>query len=287
MIIRSLLFSCGLALVYAMAVGYFAAGIPRVGPTQHQSNIIRIERVWHRAKSADALLVGTSLAARLPDLVINQQIDSIAQSATGPMTGLLLADILPTPPRSVYVEVNMFHQGVDHEALAYFSRQPMAALREFVPILRQSEQPINLLISALLAQHAEPAIIFDPNKLRFGLDYLASQNQQTLSVVVLETRLVDFKKVLTSLRSKGIHIVLVEFPLHPEVRNSPRYIQSFDALSAAFPASEWEWVHPPAASKWEFTDGLHLTTASAVDFAQLLLTDIQTRRTSALRLVSN
>ena len=277
MIIRSLLFSCGLALVYAVAVGFFAAGVPRAGPTQHQANIIRIERVWHAKHAPNALLVGTSLAVRLPASVLGPEMESIAQSATGPMTGLLIAAQMAQVPKIIDVEVNMLHQGVDEEALEYFTRQPMAKLREMIPVLRQSEQPVNLLLSALVAKRPETETKFDAEKLQFGLHYLYAQNKSLLEADNLEVKIGELKRVLLDLRARGSKVVLVEFPFSPEVRGAPRYQQSFSALYSAFPSSEWAWVRSPDGGVWQTTDGLHLTTSAAIHFAGLIKADLRER----------
>ncbi|MBC8011666.1 MAG: hypothetical protein H7067_16400 [Burkholderiales bacterium] len=276
-ITKALIFAAILALGYAVAVGFFAAAVPRVGPTQHQANIIRIERVWHADHAPDALLAGTSLAARLPASVLDPEMESIAQSATGPMTALLLTAQMEKLPKLVYVEVNMLHQGVDEEALEYFTRQPMASLREIIPVLRQSEQPVNLLLSALVAKRPESETKFDAEKLKFGLQYLFVQNQSVLSQDKIESKVGELRRVLLDLRVRGAEVVLVEFPFSPEVRGAPRYQQSFAVLNAVFPSAEWAWVRSPDGIDWQMTDGLHLTTPSAVDFARLLKLDLRRR----------
>ncbi len=277
MISRSLFLTLGLALLYSAALKGCFGDIPRSGFTQHQANVIRVERVWHRKAAADTVLVGTSLAARLPGSALGSRFDSIAQSATGPMTGLKLVERMPHAPRLLYVELNMLHQGLDHEVLDYFGSEPMASLRSWLPLLRQSEQPVNLFLSWVTSRRPEAPAAGDESRLATGLAYLKPQNETEMSPDVLKSKIEELKRCLAGLRSRGVEIVLVEFPVHPQVRASRRYTQNFNALSEAFPDRDWAWVRPPMDKDWPVTDGLHLTSAAAEAFARVLAKDQESR----------
>ena len=276
MIARSLLLILALALLYSAALEWCFGSITRGGFTQHQANVIRVERVWHRKVATDTILVGTSLAARLPDSILGPAVDSLAQSATGPMTGLVLVECMPIPPRCIYVEINMLHQGVDRETIDYFRCEPMASLRTWMPLLRQSEQPVNLFLSWITARRPDAPAVADQSRLNAGLAYLRSQNETEMAPDVLNGKIDELRRSLRELRARGVKIVLVEFPLHKEVRGSRRYTQNFRALNEAFPDRDWAWVRPPN-EEWPVTDGLHLTSEAAAAFARVLVKDREKR----------
>lgn len=271
MILRSIAIGLVATLIYAITVSVFASRVPRAAPTQHQANIVRLELIWHAKQPPQNVLVGTSLAARLSPTLLRGRIGNAAQSASGPMTGLAFVESMKRLPQRVFVEVNMLHQPVDQATVDYFRREPASTLREILPFLRQSEQPVNVATSWLNSRRPEPVDRVRPERLAMALEFLSSQNQQVRSEAALERELNELCGALKRIKQRGCEVVLVEFPLHPAVKSAPRYRQTFDALARAFPERNWRWIRPNASEIYETVDGLHLTSDAAARFSSYLL----------------
>ena len=165
----------------------------------------------------------------------------------------------------------MLHRSFDRSTVDYFTLQPMRWLRETLPFLRQAEQPVNLAVAWLMDRRGEPVNRMRPEQLALGLAYISQQNREIMPPKEFTEALDRLDGCLRGLRARGVDVVLVEFPLHPDVRNSPLYRQIFDGLAERFPIPEWEWLRPEPGVSYEVTDGLHLTTESAQRFADELL----------------
>ncbi len=106
--------------------------------------------------------------------------------------------------------------------------------------------------------------------MRAALEYHRAAKQTAPDPARLRLRLAAVAQTLRGLLADGVAVRLVEFPLHPELAATPYETALRAELRRALPEGECTWLRPTAGFTYMTTDGLHLDTTSARQFAGVL-----------------
>jgi hypothetical protein len=74
---------------------------------------------------------------------------------------------------------------------------------------------------------------------------------------------------LSEISSNGSRIILFNMPGEPGLENTVQKQQVRELMKELFPSDRFEWLSNPQRS-WKTTDGVHLTTDDAQDYALYL-----------------
>ena len=266
MIARAIITALVLTGVYAAALSRFPASVSRKGATVHQSNIVLAEEVIHARRHPPNLLVGSSLTARLAPEMLGPEFASLAIQGGSAQTGLEIIRRSHLPVRRAFVEANLLFLPPDAEVLDYLYSYPMGALRDRLPFLRQSGQPVNLLLSLVQKNKSSVSFAYNQEQFSFAIDHWRKIWADELPPGQA-ARLEAAKTAIDALAASGVEVILVEYPHDPAVLSLP-YAKSVRALvQGRFPEGQYHWLRGDPQRAYQTTDGLHLSTESAKVFA--------------------
>lgn len=270
MVRRALLIALLGCIAYSLLVALLPRSLIRRGVSDQQLNYVRAEQVLFASEPPDNVLIGSSIAGVLRQEQMGDSLGLMAFGGGCSETGVRLLSGTGRVPKRLFVEANVVVKNVDAEMIRYFTAFPLAQLRRGLPILRQSNQPGNLLMSVFQQMRAPPDRVQSASLLNAGLDHYRKINQNPLNPEVVRKDLQGLRNILVSFKNQGCQVVFVGFPIHPELVNSPREAAFRKEVLEAFPESEFTWLRPSAGVEWKTTDGVHMTSDSARRFAALL-----------------
>lgn len=232
---------------------------------QWQANVITAERFLIENKAA-AVIVGSSVAARLNQAELGPRIYNLGFSGGSAQTGLALVCSLREKPQLIAIEVNFIDRPIDNNFLADLENPVRLSLKRHIRALRTDAHPLSLLLGALRGQAgASPSVAMPPDVLQ---KLIATQLERAVTPVnptTLSRTIFALKTALKELESSKI--VFFEMPEDDRLMKSPELISRREALIAAFPKSSYKWLVPDAKIRYETTDGVHLAQESADGFS--------------------
>lgn len=267
MILRALITSGLVCLLYGLALRSVPESLRRRGATTHQANCIRAEQLIHSTRLPDNVVVGTSLLDMLQPEMLGPEFGSLALAGGSTRTGLEIVHRSRLRPKRLFVETNFLPKQADPELLGYLYDEPMSFLRSTIPLLRQSHQPVNLFFSLLQGRRAPAEIVAQPRQLEVALQHHARSSEAgELSPSVIH-QIEEVRGQLERLQQSGIEIVLVEMPVHPAIAGARAAASLRARLVEALPPQRFRWLRSNPGDTYMTTDGLHLVTADARRFA--------------------
>jgi len=270
MIARALMVMFLLLAGYSGLLALYPSDIPIVGHSYQVNNLVRAERVAFGGGTLSNLIVGSSLSGAISHRQLPPGFVSLAFDADGPLSGLEVLSATGRTPLRLFVEMNVADGRRDNANVSHVSKFPWAWLRRFVPLFRTSNQPLNLLRSWVGSRMGLTQKISNPVRVAEGLEHFRRTFGQEPDVGLLRQNLARMADVLGQLRQRGCAVVLVEFPIHPELRIAVRQRVMMEECLKVFPEPEFRWVRPAAGVEYQTTDGHHLDTPSGDRFVRLL-----------------
>ncbi len=260
--------------IYATAI---EIGRPRImlHPDQHSYNLARAERALLAEGTPSTVIVGSSLGVRVPDDWLPRDWLNLSFGGKGATTGLALLEASPLRPRRVVVEVNTVDVPMDKVLAAEASGPIPLPLRRSVRGLRIEYRPINLLLSGFGALRSGAAPSPRSGNLQAACEALPRSADPTSQEVVareiqrqleapvpagLDRSVSELQAAVSRLAMQGTEVVLLEWPVDPQVAAGPRQTAIRNAVREAMPGLRWV---SPKPNEFQTEDGLHLAPLSA------------------------
>jgi len=268
-----------LGTIAVAAVGAFAlyAGLiecwtptVRAGQDQQSDNLIAIEHFLYDAPPA-AVIVGSSMADRIPLTALGPGVDSLALAGQSPLVGLQVIARSGRTPGRIYVETNTIAAPADQTFVDNVFAEPGYTLKRVIKALRQAYQPVNLAISLLRRAARGRDEVYYPKIEDAALhETLVARERAELEKApdegVLERNIAEMKRLASLLTERGAEIVFFEMPIDQQLETAPAVTAVRQAVHAAFPLDRDCWNSEAAPVGMRSTDGIHLDSASAAAF---------------------
>jgi hypothetical protein len=280
----------GAAVVVVVCYSIFVRlASPRVYITNipaGERNEIIAERYVYGLIQPDAVIVGSSMSRRLgygDDARLSRSFYNLALDGAGPLTGMALIAARSEKPRVVLVETNWLQRPLDREFLDNVAGFPQRLVRTAFAGLRQEFKPATLLRSVLsgrlnFPQPDDPAtpppsgIDADPDTLPTSLRYTIahyggapSEKRQNI-----DADAVILRKQVSNLEALGVRVVLVDLPMHRDLKAAPAFHATKAALERELPRDRFRWLPLPDDDSFHTVDSIHLTGLSALRLTLLL-----------------
>jgi hypothetical protein len=273
---RILAAAVAILVIYCLAVEVVRPAVT-LFPDQDAYNRARAERylVGH---PADTILVGSSLSVRMPDDWMPENWLNLSFGGKGATTGLALISASPVLPKRVIIETNTLALPRDDAFLGQLQGPIPLPVRRLVRGLREEYRPINLLLSlsarfrtggALVPRGDRPL----PEACKGLIDGAATDSVQQevvrdrLAMAVQAQAAPDAaaqvratSEVIEGLAARGVDIVLLEWPVHPDLAAAPASVALRKIVSDAFPGRSGISLDP---LRFQTEDGQHLAPFSA------------------------
>ncbi len=244
------------------------------GQDQEEENEIRVQDFLYREGGVGAVILGSSLSARIP--VAGSGLSNLALAGGSALTG---AEILLRSgkfPKVVFVEVStVILRDTDTSFLNAVFHPVNYRLREWIPATREVEQPVSRL-NQFLKQHFGRGVESDsvvPAELReFQIeDHMREFGELPADPAALPGNMAALGGLLDRIRAHGSHVFFFEAPVEPRLRHLPLMEAAAAAFHQRFPEGPYEWLSLPDRPPFETVDGIHLNKLSAARLGDLLV----------------
>lgn len=238
-----------------------------IGQDQFSTNRIRLENYVDRGHQAAAVVLGSSLTARIPDDAWPTGWQVLSQAGGNALVGLDVVEGGQARPKAVLIEINTLDTAYDKgEASAAVGWGGRTA-RRLLWFTRTANRPANLLIWSVRPRsgsgNERPGTGFSVQLARHQENYAKGAEPKLME----NLRLAKLK--VESLRRAGVAVAFFEMPVDPSLANLARARQVRRAVAATFPPGSYCWRAAIGAGGARTMDGIHLVpqdgrTAAAV-----------------------
>jgi len=274
--------ACGL-----LAFAIFVLAVPtraEFAETAYQANLIRLQAFLFGSEPK-AVLVGSSISGRMLSSYFDstplRPLSNLGLDGSGPVFGLKL--VSNRPPAIVIVEANRFYKAPDSNDVMLHDAMEGRLFRaaQQIPFLRADRRPSSLLYSWVKLRREGNPSRPQPNGTNQDPQYNVWPNPAQIPLEMEPLKKMT-STVLRSLREKGSYVVVVRLPTG--------HLRALDVdgllLASAIvgelelPTIDLESECLSRGYNLEFTDGIHMTPASARHSSQLLAELVEKQRTS-------
>jgi hypothetical protein len=295
---RSCLVALTLFLLYNLVLASGRVRARFVPQSMRQQNVIQAQDYVARATPPQVVVVGTSMAARLPLHQLRTEAVNLAMYGDSLFTGLEVIRRSEQNPQIVLIETNLLMNELNPEVVGTVFRPVFHQLRPHLPALRERFQPANLVTGAWgepllrrvlrIVQRATAAKSAPPEsdatppppqtapeaRLAALLAAGLAGQEEVFAIAPEADRLdrqVDALRVaVQDLDRRGIRSAFLQMPVYRSLADLPLTTRVHEALEAAFPPDRFLWIRPQEPDSYETTDGLHLGDAEARRYASEL-----------------
>ena len=280
-------------LVFALLVAAYMAVLPTLPPiqdgftggSQWDKNLMKEEELLYKKDASyEAILVGSSISARLIDLP--ESWFNLAMGGRSSIAGLNTLCNSSVDPCLVIVETNNLNLGAsaqDNIVIEQLKKQHPAFLTE--------NKPAHVLLRTLAkfagmspgGQRPTTNLIpSEPDKRTVSSELYSEMLERRLLICEktmaqdeLAERTSQIKEQVHQLEKRGFQFVFIEIPECEEAFDSPRKSQIRSAYRNMFPVNESRWFDDFENSKlYASNDAVHLTATSSKRFCIALVSYI-------------
>jgi hypothetical protein len=279
MIRKSILIAASLFLLYEF---FLRSSTIRWDTSQNDksANIISVQNFLYDFSkdemAEDTVVVGTSVSRKLVMDSIGVHFISLAFNAWNTYDGLELIKLSKRKPACLLIETNYAKsQLLEPEIssnlapVSYYSGKVFESLR-----LRN--QPTGLLIGwgkNLLKERIEK--LKEEKRSNVSLYQLnvqmnKDQMNKTIPDSILSKRFKVLKSLVDEFKSENIDVIFFEVPVGKELTNTTSMREVRNYYFNFFPINDYIHIAPPDENHYSFSDGVHLSPQSAVDYCSYL-----------------
>lgn len=244
-----------------------------VSVTQHlwQNNLATAEEFLFDVNKVDKLIVGSSLARRLPMENLHG-FQNLSLSGKGIFDGLNIVKSKEKLPDTLFIEMNVLDRQ-ENETFADTISSPLNYLKENILALRADKQPLPSTIDFVQNEIRSKGtvkskeIVSKEKKLNSDLFDKLLEKQEIAYSIPSDDKLINkqiaiLKSYVSYFKAKGVNIVFFEMPVNRKLVNLSRANQSRNKIATVFPNCDFIKL-PPNINSYTTIDGVHLTEEEA------------------------
>ncbi len=253
------------------------------GQNQMQTNLIKAQNFLYEADKPQAVIVGSSLSARIDESLLSDGFTNLAMSGMSLYDGLKVVLQKSALPASICIETNLITRGPSQDFENSLFSPVMYPLRDWIPGFREKNQPVGLttgfILNKLKTAKAEGKMapsVSDADKEKQDPVFakvlqMAREDKETLpDTQLLAERVTALTGLVRQLEEKGVRIYFFEMPINKGLCDAafPNHIR--EQMETHFPPSQYTYLPKPDCNSYNTTDGAHLDPLSAAKFTTWL-----------------
>lgn len=253
--------TCGILLVSYNVWLHFSRPEVLHFQNQWQANSVAAEEYVHGHAPRKAVMVGSSMSARLDGKLLGDGIWNLGLSSGSSATGLEIVARSGNLPRMVLVEANQikavdtpFVEGLFHP-VAHF-------LKGNLPSARTRYQPMNILVNKVKSGRNTLQQELTPDAFARILEIQKRGDEKVLDPAELDRNVSHMAKAVETLASRGVTVVFFRMPVHPDLKETNLSLAIQARMKKAFPETRYKWLEDRSEGL-STLDGVHLTVQSA------------------------
>ena len=205
--------------------------------------------------------------------MLNESYGNLSFAGSGAATGLELVLKNPSKPKIILIEINVIRER-DEQMIRDLFSPFLFYLKKYFPFLRQKYQPATVLANSFLKEDKSLSSNVDESVFKIGFDNQKKGQENIPDTSYIDKQIVEISSLIRSAEKDHVKVIFYEMPVHPDLATSRSSVFIREKMLTAFPPNEYDWLPHPEDSKYQTTDGVHLTGASAIVFAQWLQNEI-------------
>jgi len=288
----SLVTTAALLVGYAIALPWVPAAGRGAAETGHATNVTRLQRYIYERLDAPVVIVGTSLAARLPPELLPADAVNLSQSGGSALTGLRVIVRSGAAPKLVLIESNLLTHPFDRSSVDALFTPVVSQVRGWAPILREDNRPISaaVILTAISVEYGLGRLRYEgwlggsgwstSGEVRpasspedvFGAIFAQIEETygQRPSDRELREMTGQLDEMVGTLLRRGCRVAFFEMPVHPSLISSPLLRANRETILAHFSDRGLPYLTPGSAGGLQTTDGAHLDSQAAAMVARAL-----------------
>jgi hypothetical protein len=228
----------------------------------------------------DTVIVGTSVSRKLITDTLGRHYVNLAFNAWNSFDGLELVKINGKKPSCILVETNYAKNQILQPEISG-SLDPVSYYPGITfKSLQLRNQPTGLLIGwaknllktridRLKEKKRENVDLYN-----FSLQMNKEIMNQPIPDSILDKRFDVIKSLIDGFKKDGVHIVFYEVPVDKELGETTSLVQVRSYFRKYFPENENLYIPSPAAAGYVFSDGVHLSAQSAMEYTLYLKSEL-------------
>lgn len=247
----------------------------RIGANSLETCQIRFES-WIDTPSPDVVIVGSSMSERIPDNALAPLAINSACAGDGALTGLQVVARAANPPKLLLVEINMIERPASSELVKRLFDTTLSNLRQHVKVAQRKFLLSNLLfnLSNKLFPDA-PRKVIDKDILEAVLKGNIGQLSIPIDNNLLQERLFEIYKLISTIRSRGTLVGFYEMPIHRDLALLAHPTSIRSSFREYFQEGDYCWLFPALPEGATLNDGTHLPPAQAAAVGKELVVEAQ------------
>ncbi len=231
--------------------------------------------------AADTLIIGSSMSRKLVTEELGKNYYNLAFNAWSAYDGLELVKLTKRKPACLLIETNVVGNQSLSEAvtgsLSPVSLYPNKVFKSF----QLQNQPVGLLIGsikeALKAKIEAMKLQKRQDTALYKLNIQNEKNvqQKPLHDSVYDNRFSVLKNLVEGFKAQGIPILFFELPVDAELINTATAEKNRFYFKKYFSENEYTHIALPAQNDYIYSDGIHLSIPSALQYTQYLKNSIE------------
>ena len=245
-----------------------------------QENLLRLEHYLFSPTLAPLVLTGTSMTGSLPTTAFRVPAESLTILG-GDRTVLDLLSEQPKLPSLVLAETNNI-MSIDKEhdwakianlTFKRYLRQLQTCFRPTVMLLTEIINFLDFVQDKKQDEPDSPPTFVVQSYENVGMDAIIQTSVDLFQKIPpsdeLNQSVAHVKKRIDELNRRGTLVILLEMPMDPRIAATPHFMHIHRAMHDAFPSDKYPWI-APQPELFEYIDGLHMTSKSALKAARLI-----------------
>lgn len=236
--------------------------------------------------AADTLIIGSSMSRKLITDSLGKSYYNLAFNAWSAYDGLELVKLTKRKPACLLIETNVVgNQSLSEAVSGSLSPVSFYSNKVFTSFQLQ-HQPVGLLvgsikealkakIEAMKLQKRQDTALY-----KLNIANEKKVQQKPLHDSVYENRFAVLKNLVEGFKKQGIPILFFELPVDTELMHTAMTEKNRQYFKKYFPESEYTHIALPAENNYVYSDGIHLSINSAVEYTQYLKTKINQLKTN-------
>ncbi len=265
-------------------------------PGQQRANYLRAQKFVHDSPAAARVIVGSSIADRLPDQALGPNHVKLAFPGGGAFTGLEIIRHSGRRPSVVWIETNMIMRDAEADLLENAVAPWRVELRKCSAIFKEEGRPSNFgvgIVKAAVAKACkvggsladgsgrEPEAAKGPAPEQGMLDDVMRANRDHFErrpdVADLAKRVERLAGFVDELTRAGCQCVFFEMPIAASLVNLAEPVAVRKAVGDRFPRGTYHWLEFDSSRAYQTSDGVHLVPADA-DFVFERMLDFEKKQ---------
>lgn len=224
----------------------------------------------------DTVVIGSSISRKLVTDSLGKHFFNLAFNAWSSYDGLMLVKLTHKKPACLLIEMNIIgNQHVEPDvinSLSPVSYYPNTIFKSF----QLQNQPVGLLVGYFKDKLKDRMEAMKKKKREnqelytFNLQMEKKTFMDALPDSVFKERFNALKDLIDGFRKENIDIIFFEAPFDEALENTTSVLKVRQYYHQYFPEKSYKYIPMQAINKYIYSDGIHLSTESAIDYTLYL-----------------